>query len=100
MKQLSNSLILCVAAAASGCASDPPHDVSSIPLMRQVAPPDGWAAQAGVDVAIGPRTFLNLDIKYIDMDSDVTLRTAAIGTQKVRAHIDPLVIGAGIGFRF
>jgi outer membrane protein len=60
----------------------------------------GWAAQAGVDVAIGPRTFLNLDIKYIDMDSDVTLRTAAIGTQKVRAHIDPLVIGAGIGFRF
>lgn len=47
MKHLSNSLILCVAAGAAACASDPPHDVSSIPLMRQVAPPDGWAAQAG-----------------------------------------------------
>ena len=47
MKHLSNSLILCVAAAAAGCASDAPHDVASIPLSRQVAPPDGWAAQAG-----------------------------------------------------
>jgi pectate lyase len=49
MKHLSNFLVLCAAAAAAAapCASDAPHDVSPVPLARQAAPPDGWAAQAG-----------------------------------------------------
>ena len=60
----------------------------------------GWAAQAGIDVDITPKFFLNLDVKYIDMDTTARLRTTAIGAQSVRLHIDPLVIGAGVGFRF
>jgi outer membrane protein len=60
----------------------------------------GWAAQAGVDIDVGRNLFVNLDVKYIDIDTDVTLRTTAIGTQKVRANLDPLVIGMGVGFRF
>lgn len=60
----------------------------------------GWAAQAGVDIDLNPRMFLNLDVKYIDIDTTATLRTTAIGTQEVRVHIDPFVFGAGVGFRF
>lgn len=60
----------------------------------------GWAAQAGVDIDIGRNLFLNLDVKYIDMDSTATLRTANAGTQRVRMHLDPFVFGVGIGTRF
>ena len=59
----------------------------------------GWAAQAGIDVDITPKFFLNLDVKYIDMDTTATLRTTAIGTQKLRVHLDPVVVGVGVGFR-
>jgi len=59
----------------------------------------GWAAQAGVDFDISPKMFVNLDAKYIDIDTTATLRTTAIGTQKVRVHLDPWVFGVGIGFR-
>jgi outer membrane protein len=60
----------------------------------------GWAAQAGVDIDLSKSMFLNLDIKYIDMDTTARLRTTAAGSQRVRVNIDPLVVGAGIGFRF
>lgn len=60
----------------------------------------GYAAQAGVDFDIGPRTFLNLDVKYINMNTTATLQTTAIGTQSLRVHLNPLVFGAGVGFRF
>ena len=60
----------------------------------------GWAGQVGVDVDLTPRIFLNLDLKYIDIDTKARLKTAAIGTQNVMVHIDPLVFGAGVGFRF
>ena len=59
----------------------------------------GWAAQAGVDVDISPRMFVNLDVKYIDIDTTARLRTTAIGTQRVKLHLDPLVFGVGIGMR-
>jgi len=60
----------------------------------------GPAVQAGVDVAVGKNTFVNLDVKWIDMDTTAKLRTTAIGTQKVKVHIDPLIVGAGFGWRF
>lgn len=60
----------------------------------------GWAAQAGVDFDITPKVFLNLDVKYIDIDTTARLRTTAIGTQTVKLHLDPLVFGAGVGMRF
>jgi outer membrane protein len=60
----------------------------------------GWAVQAGVDIDIGRNLFLNLDIKYIDIDTTATLRTANAGTQRVRMNLDPLVFGVGIGKRF
>ena len=59
----------------------------------------GWAAQAGIDVDITPKVFLNLDVKYIDIDTAARLRTTAIGTQKVGLSLDPLVFGVGLGVR-
>lgn len=59
----------------------------------------GYALQAGVDVDISPRVFLNLDVKYIDMDTTARLDTGA-GTSRVRISIDPIVVGVGIGTRF
>ncbi|RDE05052.1 OmpW family protein [Sphingomonas aracearum] len=59
----------------------------------------GWAVQAGVDVDLTPRVFLNLDVKYIDIDTTARLDTAAAGTQRVKVSLDPLVFGVGVGLR-
>lgn len=59
----------------------------------------GWAAQAGVDIDLNDSMFLNLDVKYIDIDTTARLSTTAAGLQKVRVDLDPLVFGVGIGFR-
>lgn len=60
----------------------------------------GWALQAGVDIDLTEGVFLNLDVKYIDIDTTATLRTTAAGTQAVDIDLDPLVVGVGIGTRF
>jgi outer membrane protein len=60
----------------------------------------GWAVQAGADIDLTPTIFLNLDIKYIDMNTNATLNTAAIGVQTVKVNINPIVAGIGLGFRF
>jgi outer membrane protein len=60
----------------------------------------GYALQAGVDVPLSDRTFLNLDFKYIDIDTTARLATTAIGMQEARVHLDPIVLGIGIGMRF
>ena len=65
-----------------------------------MSPSFGYALQAGVDVPLSERTFVNLDVKYIDMDTNTRLTTTAIGTEHVRVHIDPLVVGVGFGMRF
>ncbi|WP_413777282.1 OmpW/AlkL family protein [Sphingomonas sp. S2-65] len=59
----------------------------------------GWAGQIGVDLDLTPRLFLNLDVKYIDIDTAARLRTTAAGTQSVMLHLDPLVFGVGLGLR-
>ncbi len=59
----------------------------------------GWAAQAGADFDISKKLFLNVDVKYIDIDTTATLRTTAAGTQRVKVSLDPFVFGIGIGFR-
>ncbi|EQB08796.1 membrane protein [Sphingobium quisquiliarum P25] len=60
----------------------------------------GWAAQAGVDIDLTDKLFLNLDVKYIDIDTTARLSTTAAGVQKVRVHLDPLVFGVGVGMKF
>jgi outer membrane protein len=59
----------------------------------------GWAAQAGVDVDITPRIFVNCDVKYIDIDTTARLDNATLGRQRVNVSLDPLVFGIGVGVR-
>jgi len=61
----------------------------------------GWAAQGGVDITVKDNWFINLDLKYIDMDSTATLFLKNLGARlSVDVDIDPIVFGAGIGYRF
>jgi outer membrane protein len=60
----------------------------------------GWALQGGVDIPLNGSLMLNVDLKYIDMDTTARLNTTAIGQQKVNIDINPLVFGVGIGMRF
>ena len=60
----------------------------------------GWALQAGVDVPLNDRLFLNLDAKYIKIDTKATLTTANLGTQAVKVDLNPIVVGVGIGTKF
>lgn len=59
----------------------------------------GWAAQAGIDVDLNDKMFLNFDVKYIKMDTNARLNTTAAGVQRVGVDIDPLVFGVGVGFK-
>lgn len=60
----------------------------------------GFAVQGGVDVDLTEKVFLNLDLKYIDMNTTARLDTTAIGTQRVKVDINPFVVGVGLGMRF
>jgi outer membrane protein len=60
----------------------------------------GWAAQAGIDIDLNEKLFLNFDVKYIDIDTTARLATTAIGTQRVKINLNPFVVGVGLGFRF
>ena len=59
----------------------------------------GWAVQAGMDIDISRKFFLNFDIKYVDMSSTATLTTGAI-VNTVHVNINPVIAGVGLGMRF
>ena len=56
----------------------------------------GWAVEAGVDIMLNDRWFLNLDARYIEIETKAKLDGASIGKVK----INPMVYGAHIGIRF
>jgi outer membrane protein len=43
--------------------------------------------------------FINIDAKYVDMDTNARLTTGAL-VNNLRADINPLIIGVGVGWRF
>jgi len=56
----------------------------------------GFALQAGVDVEIAANTYLNLDVKKVQIRTDVSSAGTKVGEFKV----DPWLVGVGIGRRF
>jgi len=58
----------------------------------------GVAGQVGVDIKLAPQWFLNADIKYVQIKSDVKL--AAGGTKLTTAQLNPMLYGVGVGYRF
>jgi outer membrane protein len=59
---------------------------------------DSWglAAHAGIDFKVGENGAIRIDARWIDIDTDVSLEGADIGT----VEIDPLVYGAAYVFKF
>ncbi|WP_310384904.1 OmpW/AlkL family protein [Roseateles sp.] len=59
---------------------------------------DSWglSVQVGADIEIAKNIFLNLDVKKVQLGTDVYSNGKKIGDFKV----DPLLIGVGLGMRF
>ena len=55
----------------------------------------GAAVQAGVDYHLSGNWFANVDFKKLWVGTDY-----ALGTAKGHVDIDPIIVGAGIGYRF
>lgn len=60
----------------------------------------GYALQAGIDIAINDDWFVNMDVKYLDIDTTARFKGTSVGSAKIKADIDPFVWGIGIGRRF
>ncbi|BCO32765.1 outer membrane protein W [Thiohalobacter sp. COW1] len=58
----------------------------------------GLALQAGVDIDLTENWFLNGAVWYMDIDTDASIRGAA--NTDFEVGIDPVVLFAGIGYRF
>lgn len=56
----------------------------------------GPAVQAGFDFQIAPRWYLNADVKYVWMDTDVSLN----GARLTKVDINPWLLSIGVGYRF
>jgi outer membrane protein len=55
----------------------------------------GWALQAGVDIHLRDNWYLNFDVKKLWLDTSATS-----GGVKADVNVEPLIVGAGIGYRF
>jgi outer membrane protein len=56
----------------------------------------GFAAQLGTDLALNERWSLNLDLRWVNIETDATLDGADAG----KVEIDPFVAGLNLGYRF
>jgi outer membrane protein len=56
----------------------------------------GMAAQLGLDIAINDQWSIVADARWIDIDADVRVNGADVGT----ATVDPMVFGLAVGYRF
>ncbi len=56
----------------------------------------GLAGQLGFDFAINKNWLINVDAKYVQMNTDVKLNGAKIG----KVNLDPMLYSIGIGYRF
>jgi outer membrane protein len=56
----------------------------------------GAAAVAGLDVDLGSNWFMNVDVRYLDIDTDAKLNGVKLETVK----IDPWAFGVNVGYRF
>lgn len=75
-------------------------NISSVNLLNGGANLDsnsfGLALQAGVDFKVDKNWSLNLDVKKVQIRSDVTSGGAKIS----RVKVDPVLVGVGVGYRF
>lgn len=74
--------------------------ISNVNLLNGAADLDrnsfGLALQAGVDFKLDKNWSINLDVKKVQIRSDVT----AGGAKVTNVQVDPLLVGVGVGYRF
>ncbi len=56
----------------------------------------GLAAQVGFDYTLDKNWSLNMDVKYIQMDTDVKVGSTKLGN----LDLNPITAGIGVGYRF
>ncbi len=60
----------------------------------------GYAVQAGFDYWINDNWGLNFDVKYIDLDVDVDVNLGATHLDADGVDLNPVIVGAGLSYRF
>ncbi len=70
------------------------------PAGLNISYDDSWglALQAGVNIPFGDGWSANIDIKYININTDVTITGGVNATADV--DINPVVVGFGVGYRY
>ena len=70
------------------------------PAGLNISYDDSWglALQAGVNIPFGDGWSANIDVKYIDINTDVTITGGVNATADV--DINPIVAGMGVGYRY
>lgn len=56
----------------------------------------GWVGQLGADIVLDKNWLINVDAKYIQMESDVKLNGNKLG----KLGLNPVTYGVGVGYRF
>jgi len=60
----------------------------------------GFAVQGGVDIALAGRWGINVDVKKLWLDTDVSVDVPGLGALRSTVDIDPWIVGAGISYKF
>lgn len=63
----------------------------------------GWSGQVGLDVFLTDTMFVNLDLRYISISTDATLKASTSGAADLSlgdVDIDPFVVGLNFGWQF
>jgi len=80
--------------AVDGIAGNPDPSITSGDIKLEDS--FGYDIQAGVDFEISERLLLNLDVRYIKIESDLKVR----GTKVETVKIDPITVGVSLGWKF
>lgn len=56
----------------------------------------GWTGQVGFDIALNKNWLINVDAKYVKIDTDVKVGGSKVGN----VDLDPWLLGVGVGYRF
>lgn len=75
------------------------EDVSSPVNSADYDSSFGGALQVGADIPLQGNWFLNVDAKYVWINTDVDYETA-VGHVDADVDIDPVLIGVGVGYKF
>ena len=73
------------------------YEKSGMLDSTDLTPGVGFAVQVGLDIAVGRRALVNLDVRWNQLETDLE---GEDGSRIARLNIHPLTVGVGLGFRF